>query len=51
MLDALKQLFETNVISEEVKADIEKAWETRITEARTQLTQELREEFAQRYSL
>jgi hypothetical protein len=49
MLDALKQLFETNVISEEVKADIEKAWETRITEARSQLTQELREEFAQRY--
>jgi len=49
MLDALKQLFENNVISEEVKADIEKAWDTRITEARTQLTQELREEFAQRY--
>ena len=49
MLDALKQLFENNVISEEVKADIEKAWESRITEARSQLTQELREEFAQRY--
>jgi hypothetical protein len=49
MLDALKQLFEDNVISKEVKADIEKAWESRITEARTQLTQELREEFAQRY--
>ena len=49
MLDAIKQLFENNVISEEVKADIEKAWESRITEARSQLTQELREEFAQRY--
>ena len=49
MLDALKNLFENNVISEEIKADIEKAWETRITEARNQATQQLREEFAQRY--
>ena len=49
MLDALKTLFENNVISEEIKADIEKAWESRLTEARTQVTQELREEFAQRY--
>ena len=49
MLDAIKQLFENNVISEEVKADIEKAWTSRINEAREQVTQELREEFAQRY--
>jgi hypothetical protein len=49
MLDALKHLFENNVVSEEVKADIEAAWETRITENRNQVTQELREEFAQRY--
>lgn len=49
MLDALKALFENNVISEEIKADIESAWETRITENRNQVTQELREEFAQRY--
>ena len=49
MLDALKTLFENNVISEEIKSDIEKAWETRLTEARSQVTQELREEFAQRY--
>jgi hypothetical protein len=49
MLDALKNLFENNVISEEIKADIEKAWETRIVENRNQVTQQLREEFAQRY--
>ena len=49
MLDALKTLFENNVISEEIKADIEKAWDAKITEARSQVTQELREEFAQRY--
>jgi hypothetical protein len=49
MLDALKTLFENNVISEEIKADIEKAWDARIVENRNQVTQQLREEFAQRY--
>lgn len=49
MIDALKNLFENNVISEEVKADIEAAWETRVTENRTEVSQQLREEFAQRY--
>jgi hypothetical protein len=49
MLDALKNLFENNVISEEIKESIEAAWEARIVENRTQVTQQLREEFAQRY--
>ena len=49
MLEALKSLFENNVISEDVKADIEKAWDSRINENREQVTQQLREEFAQRY--
>jgi len=49
MLDALKQLFENNVISEEIKESIEQAWEARINENREQVTQQLREEFAQRY--
>lgn len=49
MLDALKSLFENNVISEQVKAEIESAWEKRIVENRDQVTQQLREEFAQRY--
>lgn len=49
MLEALKTLFENNVISEDVKAEIENAWEKRIDENRTQVTQQLREEFAQRY--
>ena len=49
MLDALKTLFENNVISEEIKASIEAAFETRITEARTQVAEQLREEFAQKY--
>ena len=49
MLDALKQLFENNVISEEIKESIEQAWEKRIAENREQVAQSLREEFAQKY--
>ena len=49
MLDAIKQLFENNVISEEIQESIEKAWEARIIENREQVSQQLREEFAQKY--
>ena len=57
MLDIVKQLFENNVISEEIKSEIENAWEAKIQENRDQLneelreqiTAELREEFAQKY--
>jgi len=49
MLDALKSLFENNVISEEIKESIEAAFEARISESREGLTQQLREEFAQKY--
>jgi hypothetical protein len=49
MLDAFKKLFESGVISEEVKSDIETAWNSKLQETRDQLTAELREEFAQRY--
>jgi hypothetical protein len=49
MLDIVKQLFENNVISEDVKSEIESAWESRIQENRDQVTATLREEFAQKY--
>jgi len=49
MLDIVKQLFENNVISEEVKSEIETAWQSRIQENRDQVTATLREEFAQKY--
>ena len=49
MLDIVKQLFENNVISEEIKSEIESAWESRIQESRDQITATLREEFAQKY--
>lgn len=49
MLDALKTLFENDVVSEEVRAEIEEAWQAKIKENRQQATAELREEFAQKY--
>jgi hypothetical protein len=49
MLDALKSLFENNVISEEIQASLESAFEARLTETREVLTQQLREEFSQKY--
>ena len=49
MLDFVKQLFENNVISEEVKSEIETAWETAVKENRDTVATDLREEFAQKY--
>jgi hypothetical protein len=49
MLDIVKQLFENNVISEEIKSEIESSWNGKIQENRDQVTAELREEFAQKY--
>jgi len=49
MIDIVKQLFENNVISEEIKSEIETAWNSKIQENRDQVTQQLREEFAQKY--
>jgi hypothetical protein len=49
MLDVLKQLFENNVVSEDIKAEIEESWNKKIQENRDQVTSELREEFAQKF--
>jgi len=49
MLDFVKQLFENNVISEEVKSEIESAWETAVQENRDKVSTQLREEFATKY--
>jgi hypothetical protein len=49
MLDFVKQLFENNVISEDVKSEIESAWEQTVQENRDQVSTQLREEFAQKY--
>lgn len=50
MLDAFKQLVESGVMSEEVKSAVESAFAQKIQENRDQVTAELREEFAQKYS-
>jgi hypothetical protein len=49
MIDALKTLFENDVVSQEIRAQIEEAWEAKIKENRLAATAELREEFAQKY--
>ena len=50
MLDAFKQLVESGVMTEETKSVIESAFAEKIKENRDQVTAELREEFAQKYS-
>ena len=49
MLDALKTLFENDVVSEDVRASIEEAWNSKIAENKKAATAELREEFARKY--
>jgi len=49
MLDAFKQLVEGGMMSEEVRTEIETAFNTKIQENRDQVTAELREEFASKY--
>jgi len=49
MLDALKTLFENDVVSEDVRRELEEAWDAKIKENRLAATAELREEFAQKY--
>ena len=49
MLDAIKPLLDSDLITEETRQEITEAWEAKLTEAREQARAELREEFAQRY--
>jgi hypothetical protein len=49
MLDAIKPLLESGLINEDVGNELNKLWESKLTEARDQVRGELREEFAQRY--
>jgi hypothetical protein len=50
MLDAFKQLVESGVMTEETTQVVEAALTAKIQENREQVTAELREEFAQKYS-
>jgi len=49
-MDAFKQLVESGVMTEETKSVIETAFSEKIQENRDQVTAELREEFAQKYT-
>ncbi len=50
MLDAFKQLTEAGIIGEDVKSELEAALAQKLQENRDQVTAELREEFAQKYT-
>lgn len=49
MLDALKPLIDSGVLTEDSQRAISEAWNSQLQEARQQLQIQLREEFAQRY--
>jgi len=49
MLEALKSLFENNGISEEIRAEIESAWNQKVEENKLSATADLRKEFAEKY--
>ena len=49
MLDAIKPLLDSELLSEAAQQEISEAWESKLNEAREQVRAELREEFAQRY--
>jgi len=49
MLDAIKPLLDSDLVNEETRSAIAEQWEAKMNETRTQVTAELREEFAQRY--
>ena len=49
MFDAIKPLLESGLINEDIGAQLNEAWESKMNEARQQVRAELHEEFAQRY--
>lgn len=49
MLDAIKPLLESGVLTGETAQAINEAWESKLGEAREQVRSELREEFARKY--
>ncbi len=49
MLDAIKPLLESGLISDDIGTQLNEAWEAKLNEARQQVRAELHEEFAQRY--
>jgi hypothetical protein len=48
-MEALKALLESDAISEQMRTEIEEAWNVKVKENRLAVTSELREEFAKKY--
>lgn len=48
-MDTLRALLESDAITEQMKSEIQEAWNAKIEENRRQVTSELREEFAKKY--
>jgi hypothetical protein len=49
MTQTIQELLNNSILSEDVKSEISKVWETKLSEIREQVTAELREEFAERF--
>lgn len=49
MLDAIKQLVDSTMLSEDTRTAISEAWESKVREIRESVEAEMRSEFAQRY--
>lgn len=49
MLEAIKPLLDSDLVNEDTKREIQEAWDAKLGEVRSQVTAELREEFARRY--
>ena len=48
-MDPIKSLLESEAITEQMKSEIQEAWDTKIKENRLSVASELREEFASEY--
>ena len=49
MLDVIKQLLDKDLVTEENRAEIQEAWDQKISEVKEEAKVEVREEFAKRY--
>ena len=49
MLDVIKQLLDKDLVNEETRAEIQEAWDQKLSEVKEEAKTEVREEFAQRY--
>ena len=49
MLEAIKGLVDNGIINEDTRKSIQEAWDAKLSEAKVEITNELREEYAQKY--